>query len=318
VITEEDLAKYDWAGIDDLLKDEDEQGHQSGIGETKTFAHIAADSVYPDSSTKPVGVPMLGVLKADVDRLGMIFQQGFSDQQRTIARTATLSRQIDMFFKGILPNAIKTAEADTGFRNIYTIYAGGDDLLLVGPWNTILKFATYMRDKFTDYTCSNPSITISAGIAVVKAGFPLSEAARLSETALESSKNKGRNRITIFGQTIGWHEYSQAIDDGSFLDSQLEESTNPDPGSLKITKSFAYRLVKYARMGLRCAEGRMFNITDAKWKSQLAYDIARNITNDKNKDSPQLQRLLEVTNQTENISRLLVAATYCNYKNRRK
>jgi CRISPR-associated protein Csm1 len=311
-----DLANYKYLDMEELLEKENESSRAAG--ETKTFAHIAADSVGVNSEHQVAGVPMLGVLKADVDRLGMIFGRGLGEERKTIARMATLSRQIDMFFKGVLPNAVKSGDTNSQFQNIYTIYAGGDDLLLVGPWNVIMEFALYLRQKFTEYTCNNPDITISAGIVVTKAGFPLSEAARLAEEALEESKNGGRDRITVFGQTLKWNEYEDALKDGKTLDGHLEGSAYPLPGSLKITKSFAYRLIKYARMGLSIKTQAKVNLANAKWRSQLAYDTARNIKTDNNKDSPALSELERITGQTDNIAKLLVAATYCNYKNRRK
>ncbi len=325
VITDEDLRHYKLSGFDKLPDDEGEDKQDFKIGSTKTFAHIAADSVGFDREFKPLGSPMLGVLKADVDRLGMIFGSGI-EERKSIARIATLSRGLDMFFKGVLPNSIKNGDGNSSYKNIYTIYAGGDDLLLVGPWNVIMNFAMYMQGKFTQYTCNNPSITISAGIAAVKAGFPLSEAARLAEEALEQSKDGGRNKITVFDQTLSWEDYKEALENGAFLDGHLENSSNPLQGSLEISASFAYRLIKYARMGLRVIDAKKdgkndkkINLADVKWKSQLAYDIGRNIKTERNKNSNQLDELIRIVSpENEKIGKLLVAATYCNYRNRRK
>jgi CRISPR-associated protein Csm1 len=287
------------------------------------FEAIARQAISQDKAGGKKGVPMLGVLKADVDNLGLIFNKGLNGRS-TIARTATLSRMIDMFFKGILPNAVKT---NPDYKNIYTIYAGGDDLLLVGDWKSIVHFADFMRDKFRLYTCSNPALTISAGIVMIKPHSPLCEAARAAEEALEQSKRfidkdkdekmPRKDRITIFSETLDWADYKEAVKNADWIDGHLENSINPESKSLKITSSFAYRFIKYARMGLRCTKSSTPNLTDAKWKSQLAYDIARNIKEDNKNINPQaMEDLIKITGDN-NIKKLYISATILNYKNRR-
>lgn len=44
-------------------------------------------------------VRRIGVLRADVDNMGQAFTSGFAEKYNTISRTATLSRQLSMFFK---------------------------------------------------------------------------------------------------------------------------------------------------------------------------------------------------------------------------
>ncbi|MGE4286797.1 MAG: type III-A CRISPR-associated protein Cas10/Csm1 [Phycisphaerae bacterium] len=313
-IKQDDLAYYRY--IDEELDSEDAGRN---VGDTKTFAHIAKHSLSIDANGEPFGQAMLGILKADVDNLGMVFSKGLGPN-KTISRIATMSRLLDMFFKGILPNLIKEGDSDERFKNIYTIYAGGDDLLLAGPWDVVIDFAGYMREQFKEFTAGNTNITLSAGIAVVKPSFPLSEAARIAEEALEKSKTKddAKNKITVFGETLSWDDFKEAVENGKFIYGQIKEESSAaqDKDSLCITSSFAYRLIKFARMGIRCREGSV-NLADAKWRSQLCYDMARNISS--NLNSEQLSnkdKLIQITGDN-NPSKLLVAATFCNYKKRR-
>ena len=54
--------------------------------------------------------------------------------------------------------------------------------------------------------CENEEIHLSAGIALHKAHTPLNRLAEDAERALEMSKNKGRNRFTMFNETASWDD----------------------------------------------------------------------------------------------------------------
>ena len=45
------------------------------------------------------GIKRIAVMRADVDNLGQAFVSGFSQGKSTLSRTATLSRQLSVFFK---------------------------------------------------------------------------------------------------------------------------------------------------------------------------------------------------------------------------
>lgn len=79
------------------------------------------------------GRPLLGYLKADVDHLGQIFEWGFRQHPEgdldLPARFSMLSRQIERFFGTWLSQYLRTNER---YHNTYTVFAGGDDVFLVG------------------------------------------------------------------------------------------------------------------------------------------------------------------------------------------
>ncbi|MBU1055681.1 MAG: type III-A CRISPR-associated protein Cas10/Csm1 [Proteobacteria bacterium] len=172
------------------------------------------------------GDKRIGILKMDVDNLGLIFSLGLDTPPtekekgknlRSISRLSTLSRQMSFFF---------TAHIDELCRQVfgkwqndknnkwpykkdvssifYLIFAGGDDLVIVGPWDRIIELARKVRKAFKDFTCHNPNISLSAGIYICKPKFPISIAAGKAEEALKQSKVKGRNRITIMEETFVW------------------------------------------------------------------------------------------------------------------
>ena len=189
-------------------------------GQTLSFATIA------DMAT---GDKRIGVLKMDVDNMGLIFSVGLEpatetsgseSRFRSISRISTLSRQLSIFFNGIVATACeevfrnwieasdwgkRVRQDNTDVSNIfYTVFSGGDDLFVVGPWDRIIELAVLLRSLFKDFTCHNPNVTISAGIFVCKPKYPIALAAEKAEAALKRSKNNGKNRITLLGETAVW------------------------------------------------------------------------------------------------------------------
>lgn len=150
--------------IDQIRTDKDESI-------PKSFAHIAVKALnFTDKSDKFKGIEALGILKADVDNLGLLFACGIREERLTLSRLATMSRQLNNYFSIFLPYKLKT---DKSFKNIYTVFAGGDDLFLIGAWNRIIDFASFLNSSFKEYVCENEQITISAGVALHKPNTPV-------------------------------------------------------------------------------------------------------------------------------------------------
>ncbi|MGA1871270.1 MAG: Cas10/Cmr2 second palm domain-containing protein [bacterium] len=83
------------------------------------------------------------------------------------------------------------------FENIYTVFASGDDLFLIGPWNSIIELARYSRIKFDDYV-RNENVHFSARISRHEPYTPIDVMAEKVEKEIEKSKTAGRNRLTLF------------------------------------------------------------------------------------------------------------------------
>lgn len=216
-------------------------------GDTLHFGAIAACST---------GAERIGILKADVDRLGLIFSLGI--QSASISRVAALSGAVDLFFAGWLnrmcekvfvewrekqnERAAKRQEA-SALRNqvdglFYVMYSGGDDLFVVGPWDATLELAKTLYADFTRYVCENPNITLSAGYVQVKPHYPVQRFAELVEGALKRAKNtkpnddqEGRNQITAFGETVKWSgdgaSFLSLYDLAGKLETQVEDKQIP-------------------------------------------------------------------------------------------
>lgn len=186
--------------------------------EVMTFDDLAKSSCKIDK-----GIKRLGVLRLDVDDLGIAFSSGFvSDKDKiednlryaTLSRYADLSKDISMFFKvainkicaGDLTGCVDFEEkafnifgiAKAPKRKVNIIYAGGDDLFLVGAWDEVLEVAIDINRAFKQFT--NGKLTISAGMAMFSPTYPISKMAEIAGLLVQMSKSKkDKNSIALFG-----------------------------------------------------------------------------------------------------------------------
>ncbi len=249
---------------ENLIKLRTEDDDAAKIGDILTFEEIASFAK---------GVKHLAILKADVDRLGQIFAKGLGDN-KSLARIASLSRMLDAFFNGKLPEILKNQ-----FPNIYTVYAGGDDLLLLGPWNEVLKFATVLNQEFTKHVGNNHNITISAGISLFSPNTPISRAAHDAEERLKKAKEDGRNRIHVFNaiedDALTWSQYAKIMSKGNELDKHIRDNN--------ISSSLLHKLLFFEKQRQLSKN----NVNFADWKAKLGYLLWRLFPDKKDKDKNQ-------------------------------
>src|SRR3989339_807931 len=238
----------------------------------KSFAHIAARSQNKKEDGSYCGIQAIGVLKADVDQLGMLMSCGLTEKDFTLSRLATLSRQMNFFFAVYLPYLLKT---DPRFMDVYTVFAGGDDFFLIGPWNRITDLAHELHMRFADYTCRNNDIHFSAGISLKKPNTPLGKLAQDAEDALEKAKDSGRNRITVFGETATWDEFAELRIIRELLKGWLKDGL--------INNAMIYRLNTFITMANLEKEivkengVRLEDMECLKWRGLFRYSSERNI-----------------------------------------
>ena len=144
------------------------------------------------------GLKRVAVLRADVDNLGMILSTGLP--VFNLAVLSSVSQLLTLFFQGYLPHYIEEKYPD----RMYVVYSGGDDCFIIGPWNYIFDLASEIQEEFTEFTCSNKSMTLSMGVSLIHHRFPIYKAAKMAGNALEKSKNEGKNRITVFETDFQW------------------------------------------------------------------------------------------------------------------
>lgn len=145
----------------------------------------------------------LGVLRMDVDSLGKRFVTGFD----SISQYKVFSGSLVDFFESET-GKIQQEPAFKPFLNI--IYAGGDDLFVVGRWDKVIDFAERIHQE-TKERFSSDGITISGGIVVVQPKFPISKAAELAgeaENAAKQFRDGEKNAFCMLGKTVSWnHEF---------------------------------------------------------------------------------------------------------------
>jgi CRISPR-associated protein Csm1 len=256
------------------------------------------------------GAELLGILKGDVDRLGLILSIGLGDKA-SLSRIATLSRQLDLFFSGWMNYALQT-----NFNSCYTVYSGGDDFLILGPWDRITELARYINSNLARFVAHNKDVTLSAGIAVTKPTFPISRSSQQADGCLDIAKEEGRDRIHLFNVTAPWTskghtdsklDYEHLMDCwAEFLYQCLEQK--------KFSLAFAHRLLGYVK---QCREylhkGQPQSLL---YLSHLAYDIARNI---EEREEYVRQRLASLTDfgNRELMAQLTLPLTWALLKHRR-
>lgn len=180
-------------------------------------------NTFTDFAKQAEGVKRIAVLRADVDNLGTTFVYGFQRENRddryvTLSRTATLSRQLSLFFKCYINQILKNGEPDifgreTG-RNVTIVYSGGDDVFLVGAWNDVIAAFMDLREALERFT--QGTLHISGGIGIYHEKYPLNVMAKEVEELETAAKEvDGKNAITVFDdtQTYCWNEFLQNVTD---------------------------------------------------------------------------------------------------------
>jgi CRISPR-associated protein Csm1 len=255
-------------------KNGDRVFNQFGI-EKDTF--LISGNYYPtdeDGSPKTFdslpkqGFNKLGVLRMDVDGLGQVFIRGFEHQRASLAKYAELSSKLDLFFKGY----INTMHAKTDARknSTYIIYSAGDDLFIVGDWNELIEFAFDIESEFKKWTCNNPMLSISGGMAVVNKSYPIMKAAELAGEAEEQAKDfinpatqKPKNAFSLFEIPFSWEEKAIVLKWKEQWTNWLNEK--------QVSKSLLFSFLQYRNM----KEDTTRPDLQLKWQWMAAYRLAR-------------------------------------------
>jgi CRISPR-associated protein Csm1 len=180
-----------------------------------THVPIGADHQpieFKELAEKSIGDKLLGVLKADGDHMGehfnrLIEQEGWEGLTKG-------ARSLDKFFAGTM--AMEMSSPNSRWSNIYTVFSGGDDLLLVGPWNLVLDFVGHIHKLFAR-EFSEDGLTFSAGIAFIKPTCPVKAAAEHAELLLHLAKEAGRDRVAAIGQVWQWAAHDEILKAGRMV-----------------------------------------------------------------------------------------------------
>ncbi|SJM93504.1 hypothetical protein CRENPOLYSF2_3360001 [Crenothrix polyspora] len=205
----------DWKGLK-----QNPQGYSQGIRYVGKWQKEKAsgDWEFDDFADRAQGISRMGVLRMDVDNLGEIFIRGLSfgsgqdKNMGSLSRVATLSRQLHLFFAGYLHRILDD------FKQSQIIYAGGDDVFIIGSWDELPKVAEKISTEFRKYCANNPAFTLSGGISIVGGRYPISRAAELAGDAEHQAKqlrrgnmSKEKDALCFLETAIGWESFADAV-----------------------------------------------------------------------------------------------------------
>ena len=236
-----------------------------------TFEDLAKLSVIEgiENKKRKRGVEAIGVFKGDVDFMGN-FIQGLNEKAKKINVTASFSkfnffsRLMNYFFSVYAPYLMKQK-----YKKIYTIFAGGDDIYIVGSWDEVAKFIKEFRNDFIKF-CEN-QMKLSGGFIVTKPNKPVNFISRVVEEAENEAKDykktqeylkKEKNAFCAFGEVVSFDEYVKTD-----IDEIFEHYKD------YLTTSFIYKLLKFADMSKNITE----NPLNAMWISKFEYLFRRNL-----------------------------------------
>jgi len=253
--------------------------------EVENFENLAKMSCQDKDS----GVKALMCLKGDIDNMGLFFaeQKEFSFYKRNF-----ISRLIDYFF------SVKTSQMMKN-KNIYTVFAGGDDIFLLGAWDEIIEFSKELDREFKNFV-KGSSLSISMGMMLFKSSVPINYIAKTSEEYLENAKEiDGKDALSLFGECVKWKDYNEIKELQKFytlLSNYDEENA--------LSTGFIYDLLSFIAMSINMKkyegkkmaehiENGSFDMRDAMWKSKLNYAFTRNV---KIKEKDKKEEFLILTN----------------------
>jgi len=245
-----------------------------------------------DSSCKDLdtGIKSLAILKADVDNMGKFLEK--SDVTDSFENFDGFSKTMDNFFSLYVPKMMETE-----YPNTYTVFAGGDDLFLLGAWDEVLKLARKIEAEFKAFVKSD-DLSISFGIAIAKPSTPISYLADHTEHLLEEAKEidgekevkHPKDAISLFGETVKWKSYREVYD---ALYSVLEDF------EAYLNTAFLYRLLELIEMSKKAKYQK--DIPSTMWRSKFRYSFNRNVLEKMRKDEEK-ERAVKIL---ELLSRLI-------------
>ena len=228
------------------------------------------------SGDEEKGIKALGVLKADVDGMGNFIKD--SDVTDNFDNFEIFSKGLDGFFSLYVVDILRKK-----YRNIYTIFTGGDDLFLVGAWDEILSFSRDIREKFREFVKnkSTKHLTISFGIVVAKPSVPIKYLADVSEENLEEAKefccdsnykklkkseckedSYKKDAICMFDEVVNWNSYIEVFKKLDTIFKEIKKDNDFDT-------TYLYRILAICDMSKKLQE--KFSLENSLWRSKLVY-----------------------------------------------
>jgi CRISPR-associated protein Csm1 len=242
-----------------------------------------------------IGVSRYGVLRMDVDSLGQTMS-GRGLRYPDLLHLSALSSALEYFFGGLLDEIGQESvdtwgewttkwsgkAVDPEHKQPYVIYAGGDDLFIVAPWDLLPPLAQAIRERFDAYCLGR--LTMSGGIALAREKYPLYRAAEQAGVALDESKDRivedresmmiraQKDALTFLGVTLAWEEVATARN----LAERLVEMLSGYPHGDKAPRALLQLLYYIAQIYQREADSaEADSVQLGQWLPALHYGLRR-------------------------------------------
>ena len=240
---------------DDTLRIYGKNGRFTGknISTKLWLGSYTTGETFEELADKSQGISRIGVLRADVDNLGRAFVEGFNNPENnnryvSLSRTATLSRQLSLFFKYYINTILQVpgyrvfSSGNEAPRNAAIVYSGGDDLFVVGAWDDVVEIGLDLKKRFERYT--EGTLSLSAGIGLYSPSYPVQviadEVGRMEEQA---KKDPGKSAITCFdGNTYKWDVFETKV-----LQEKYAIISSFFQASEELGKNFLYNILSLIR-----------------------------------------------------------------------
>jgi len=156
------------------------KSEEYGKSDVLTLQELAALSVREgiENGRRERGVEALMALKGDGDGMGSFIRS--SDVTDSFAKYNFFARMVDYYFSVYVPRE------HMGKKALYTVFAGGDDMFVLGAWDDVIELAQRTRDDFVRF--SGGRLTFSVGLVMNRANKPVNFLANAAEEALGEAK----------------------------------------------------------------------------------------------------------------------------------
>ena len=253
------------------------------------FIATHVPGTFEEMAEKADGMDYLAALRMDVDDMGYLLATVQKEFQ-TPSFYASVSRLLDLFFSGYMNTMIRGNDA------LYIVYAGGDDLFIVGAWDKVLAKALEISQKFGKYTGNPENLHLSGGYYIFKPKFPIGRAAEGAGEAEDDAKKgkkrrkcenkdcekqnqksstnqepEGKNALCAFNEVFRWDEVKEALNFSAKLHEYLADE--------KISRSFVQTLLNIYHNDYK--ECRLI------WAARVIYQLARNVSAGKSAKTPE-------------------------------
>lgn len=168
-------------------------------GQIKSFDQLALASE---------GSKEIGYLRLDLDGMGSLIR----DKADRFSVLSTISQLVSFVMEGVVEQLVRRGSSQiTGrnFKNLYLIYSGGDDLLIVGPWNEVVEFAEILQNEVRRcFGTSKPTMTCA--LLVEDPKTPVKVATETLDRLIADAK-KRKDCVSCVGEVMGWNVFTETL-----------------------------------------------------------------------------------------------------------